>query len=620
MEQKKGERVISDQTILCPIYRRPGFDAFSGCPGGGFPEPRYIYSASAFLAHDIFDLLILDGGAFLWSVDYLGGGKGTDYLAAYEAGKLFGPKMTGRTVDWQTAMEILLSGLREYYCWLSRLYYLLPLAQQFFLTHDEVWARQWAEHFDSWYHHSAVSSRSAWENWKRVWMATAIYRLKKRLSPSFINAIKRNVQGHNVKNLSWRDMQLSWRLLVLIHSVFLLNESCSITEEIWRSIYQAIEEHAKSIYREAAMEMRLSVGHGNHFLHKGVALLYVGTLYPELDKSGDYLELGRKIVRYHSMKETSHDGINVENSPSYSHFIVRLHLEASLLLEANNRRPISGLNDIIKKQYAFLLQCETPSGLTPAINDSYHLDAAKDRSIVSSMVPTMAWGSQESHFYVESNFAVLRASRFTLMVDGADTNLQHIHSGKPNILFFSGRFPVLVDAGCCNYDRKERKGWYISSNAHNIVMVEPVSGSYTEEFKGLGAVKMFSVDEGPDTISISMSRRSRAGPVRYFWERRVILGDAGLDIADHVHCDRTARIIVLFHFAPGSIIGKSVDGQYRLENIDWQMTLGQEVSHAHRIILRTCSVFNEENHEVIAPEMQTQCEGRDIHITTSMRF
>lgn len=614
---------MSDQAIQYPVYRRPHFDAYTGHRRAASPEPCYIYPDAAFAAHDIFDVCMLDGGAFLCSAEHLGGAKGADFLTAFQSGRLFGPWMSGETVDWSKATQVLLNEnhLVEYYCWLNRLYYLLPLAQQYFLTRDEDWARQWLRHFDAWSRHGDASVCSIWENRKDVWIAAARDHLKRCLNHRLVHTVRRYLNPRRVqRRLGWSDMQLSWRLLVFIHSVFLLKGSDSLDAQRWHSLYRAIEEHARYVHCEAATEMKLSTGRGNHFLHKGVALVYVGTLYPELAESGEYLELGRRIVSRHSQEETSQDGANVENSPSYSHFIARLHLEAALLLEANHHPPIPGLLDTIQRQYFFLRQSETPSGLTLPINDSYHLDALKDQAIVDRLLLTLRREPQKSCFFAHSSLAVLRHSRFTLFVDGADANLVHHHLGKPNIILYSGRFPVLVDAGCCNYDRKTHKSWYINRDAHNIVRVEPLAGRCADELKGASEVKVFRFDDGASVKSVSMSREIRAGPVRYQWERRVSIGSTGLDIVDHVCAHKSVRITVLFHFAPASTIETGVNGELHIENLHWGLTMRQKLSYAYTTAQRMCAIFSEANREEMAPEVQTKTEGRDIHIVTSMQF
>ena len=615
--------MISEQSSKYPIYARPYFGSYIGYHKSTCQETLYPYSEYLFRKHDIFKIFILDGGAFLFTAEHLGGAAGANFLKAFHSRRLFGPWMNGETMNWNEATRVLMGStncLGENYAWLNRLYFLLPFAHEFFLTKDVEWAELWFQHFESWCLQTSVPT-SAREEKKRIWIAAARRRLKDLLKPALSHTVKRYFKiKENPVHLVWSDMQLSWRLLVFIHSIFLLNDNGSLKDKNWQLIYQCIAEHAQRLYCEAIMEMKLSIGSGNHFLHKGVALLYAGILYPELEKAQEYIDLGCKIVSYHISEETTPDGANIESSPSYSHFIARLHLEAKLLLEANDQLAIPGLIDIIKKQYHFLNQIATPSGLALSINDSYHLDLADDKLIVASLMPTLGFEPQESCFFPNTSFAVLRHSRTTLFVDGTDDILGHHHQGKPNIILYLDRFPVLIDCGCCNYDRKEHKDWFASPEAHNILVVERVRGHFTREYKGLGVVKLFEFDSKPDMKSISMTRELTTGPVQYLWERKITMNDIVIEITDRIKSNKKVKITALFHFAPSSTVNIVFDGTTRIDNPNWQLTMRQAVSNEYTNACGESIAFNESNQEYISQELRTVTEGQNVKIKTSMCF
>jgi hypothetical protein len=622
VQQEKGWYMMSDPCTRYPVYRRPYFDTYAGRRGDSAKDPHYIYRAAAFSRHDIFSLFILDGGAFLHSAERLGGGQGVDFLAAYQSGRLFGPVTNGEGVDWDKVTPTLLNGdgLTEYYCWLHRLYHLLPFAHQYFLTGDEAWAGRWLRHFEAWRRQGDTAAENSWQSRQRIWAAAARSYLKRCLTRELVQLVRRHLKSHPAANLGWCDMQLSWRFLVFVHSVFLLQRSTTLKSEHWHTIYDSISEHARRIHVEAAAEMKLSTGHGNHFLHKAVALVYFGTLFPELEQAERCLDLGRRIVARHSSEEVTADGASVECSPSYSHFIARLHLEAKLLLEANDRQTIPGLDEVVTKQYHFLFQNETPSGLALPLNDSYHLDAAEDRSIVTSLLPELQWPLQTSCCFPDSSFAVLRQSAFTLFADGADANLHHHHLGKPHIILYRERSPVLVDCGRCSYDRKDDARWYVSPDAHNVVKVESATGRAVEEYKGMGVVKVFGLDGDVHSKSISMNRTVNTGPIRYQWNRRITLSSGQVDITDRVSAEKPARITVLFHFAPSTTILRAANVDLELKHSAWKMRFRQTASREYTRANRMSRAFTETNQETMSPQVQTCTFGRDIQMRTSMSF
>lgn len=616
--------MISKQSSKYPIYNRPYFGSYIGCHRGTFRETCYHYSEDLFREHDIFNLFVLDGGAFFFSLEHIGGATGTDFLKAFHSGKLFGPWIEGETVNWNEATKALINGKNQFgenYGWLCRLYFLLPFAHQFFLTGEAEWAERWFRHFESWYRQGNVPACSAWKEKKRIWIDYVRRRFKDFLKPVLSHSIKHYFKAKKEPtDIGWRDMQLSWRLLVFIHSVFLLGNYRSLKEKNWHLIYQCIEDHAQRILMEAEGEMKLSLGKGNHFLHKGVALLSAGILYPEIEKSQEYINLGRKIVDFHISNETTRDGANIESSPSYSHFIARLHLDVKLLLEANEQPEIPGLSNIVNQQYNFLNQTATPSGLSLPINDSYHLDAAHDISIVSGLTPTLELKPKSSCFFPDTSFAVIRHDRYTLFVDGAAGSLSHHHQGKPNIILYRDRFPVLIDPGCCNYDRKEARSWYSSSEAHNVVIVEPVQGHFTGEYKGLGVVKIFDFDSKHDMKSISMIREITTGPVQYLWKRKVRVDDKTIEISDRINSKKKMNNIILFHFAPSSKITLGSNGITHIVNPSWKLAMRQVVSNEYTIKCGDVYALSESNKELTSSELRTITEGDNVQIQTTICF
>ena len=77
----------------------------------------------------------------------------------------------------------------ESQAWINRLYFLLPLAQRFLVTGDERFAARWYELFADW--EDAHPYREE----------------------TYVNFYKES-------DLVWFDMQVCWRTLVLMHSVY----------------------------------------------------------------------------------------------------------------------------------------------------------------------------------------------------------------------------------------------------------------------------------------------------------------------------------------------------------------------------------------------------------------
>lgn len=605
-----------------PEYPRPYFDEYAHC-NDRTHKTIYVYNDELFSIYDIFDIFILDGGAFFFSREFLQNVSGTGFLNAFEGKDIFMRLLNGNGDEWKHFNKELLSSeppALEKYCWFNRLYMLLPIAHRYYLTGDKSWAEQWFRYFESWLKGNCDSDTAKSTTRPVLWHHVLRKRVKSIMRPGLIDIVRRHLAiRQNIGDICWRDMQLSWRLLVLIHSVYLLGDCADLGRTRWKIIYRAIFDDADRIYREAKLEFKMSVGIGNHFLHKGVALLYLGTLYPEVDNAEAYLKLGRDIVDYHSENETTSEGANIENSPSYSHFIARLHLESELLLKLNCLPVSQGLAERVARQYDFLNQISSPSDLSLPVNDSYHLDVSKERSIVSYLEPDIEFKSKESHFYSESSFAVLRHLYYTLYVDGTSDELGHHHLGKPNILLYFKEFPVIIDPGCCNYDMREDRRKFTSHEAHNIVKIDPLDSQHSVEGKGMGIVRLHDFICRSDIKSIYMSREMK-GKIQYLWCRRIVVKNQIINILDNVKVKTSARITILFHFAPSSIVDIIRDGIVSVTNPNWRLKLSQSMStsYVHRVNER--SISDEHNKRRKSFELATVTKGTGVQVETTITF
>lgn len=613
--------MIRTELSQYPTYKRPYFRTRTEDSDIQHQRPRYPYQPKLLLNYDIFPLFVLDGGAFFYTVEHIGAANGSDFVETLLSGKLLEPWIQDNDINWDKVIQGAEPGKpfpREKHCWINRLYFLLPIAQQFFRTRDEDWARLWLNYFEAWYqkhyNHSREAKLPRFLDIARF-QITILLRMVLSLGV-FANIKRRLTIARGLKWLAWADMQLSWRLMVITHSVFLINDSLTLRDEHWQRIYHLILDHAERIYREIVAELK-TFGQGNHFLHKGVALLYAGLLFPEMAHAREYVTLARKVVSRHMLAEITIDGLSVESSPSYSHFIARLHLEALLLLKANGESPIAGLKECIRKQYRFLSQTATPSRLSLPFSDSYHLDIDVDKAIVRMLMPQLSFGSSESLFFEESSFAVLRNADFTVFIDGTREDLYHHHKGKPHIILYYCRFPLLIDSGCCNYDRKDYREWYATPESHNIVLVEPMHITIRSPDRAYDAhLRLFDFKNEVDEKAISMIREFESPSLNYSWQRRVIVSASSVDIIDKVSSKKNVKCTLLFHLAPSSVIREQETGIFTVSNPNWNVVIKHESENTNSSSIRQAIALSESNSQCYSPELAIRANGDEVKFRT----
>ncbi len=528
MQSKRRSPKPQSRSAPVDAFVRPWFEETVGKPP---LKRRHPYPRDLFREREIFPLLVLDGGAFFWLNDRMGGtADGKAVLDGLESGKLLEPwraegKPSGE-LDWELPLRRHgSSSLRtplEERVWVHRLYFLLPIAQEFFRTGNEAWARKWMQYFREWAdRHPRAADESV-------------------LRDDFV----------------WFDMQVCWRLLVLIHSVYLLSGSSKLTRKDWGLIYGAIREHAHHALAEAKSEIARGAQGANHSLQRGTALLYAGVLFPEIELASECVDAGRIILTWQMREQVLPDGGSVEGSPSYSHFIARYYAEAWALLSKNRMAPIEGLETTIQRQYEWLFQSSSPGSLSLQIGDSYALDARADLQTAARLFPLSIAGSKGSTIFRDSQFAVLRNARFDLYVDAMKMREDHQHVGRPNLLVFANGEPLLVDSGCCNYDWMIQEHYLRGAWAHNVVLVpalqEPTLDVYVHNAELRQRYSDIAITEfvtGDRQSSVAVTSTVRRGNRGYTWERRIVLEPDRVRILDRVTSEEEVECRQLFHLA-----------------------------------------------------------------------
>jgi len=439
----------------------------------------FPYSREKLLERPIFPAYVFDGGAFFFLNDVFGTANSDELLQKLLSGELFDyykqdgkfcwQAVWNKWTEWEYANEW------ESHCWLSRLYILLPLAQQYCKTKDKKYAEIWFKIlFD--------------------WADKNPYR-----------------PVNDPDDHIWFDMQVAWRTINLVHSIFLFGAAEALEEAQWKFVYDLLGLHVRHLFKEGKEHAELQkqgLKLGNHTLQIGMALIMVGCLLPELEDSDKMQATGRTIVENILKHAISVDGVSRENAVSYAHFIARLFVEAELLLEYNGFEGLANRERIVK-QYEYLYQFSSPAGKSMQIGDSYALDAVADVEFVNSFYPLDFPRVKKTVVMPGGGLSVLRNDRFDLYIDAAQPKnngyAYHQHYGKPTFVLYGDGKPMVVDRGCPNYDRSDLYCELYVASAHNVITCDEMPldiDLYSSDVKEKVTLSPLVVEDGAQKITV----------------------------------------------------------------------------------------------------------------------
>ncbi len=480
-------------------------------------EVFFPYSRKKLCERPIFPTYVWDGGAFFFANDQFGTADGDELLKLIVSGRIFDYWKRDGELDWTCILKdfhpIGYTSEWEGHIWIARLYILLPLAQQYCKTKDSGYARMWLDILRAWCDGNPYTTTEDWAN-----------------------------------SLVWRDMQVTWRSIIMVHSLFLLGECDAFSEEDWKFIYDTVVFHAQHLYGEGVVHAG-NPKPDNHRLQIGTALIMFGTMFPELLDGGAYVETGKKIIGINLKGSIYEDGCNNEDSMSYCHFIARLYLEAELFLINNGYETIPGCAESIQRQYEFLYQFSSPAGKTLQIGDSYSMDALEDIGFVNSVYPLAFSREKKTVIFEKSRMAVLRNQRFDVFVDAMDMTEWHQHYGRPNILVYADGRPMVVDSGCVNYDRGGLRRILNSSVGHNVISCEEIPlQSYLAQTKASESLCFEKFEQLPDSqVLVITNRVAEPEGKSYLWTRTLELFEDRLEVTDSVKASEEMHFVSRLH-------------------------------------------------------------------------
>ena len=469
------------------------------------PQKRYfVYPREILVREQIFPYYVLDGGAFFFACDHFGDATSDTLLEKTMSGEMFEllRDKDGR-IDWgrayHTAAETGMSKQHEWQSWPQRLYMLLPIGQAFLRTGDRKYSDEWLRIL-------------------RDWIADSPYE-----SPDMQTS-------HVNTSMKWRDMQVSWRAMTLIHSVYLLgSHPDAFTRDEWKEIYEFIDLNLFHLASEGDFD-RTVRRLGNHTLQMASALISGGILFAELPRAREYFERGIDIMTACFHANVMPDGGTREVGPSYNHFIARLYLEAQKHCELNGYPEIDGLHDSVIRQYQWLATVANKAGRSLRLSDAYGMDAHADVRLMGEIYPFEADFSKKSVWLKDSGYIMLRNTRSEMAIDAMRFFGGHQHYGRIQPLLWADGEEVLTDTGCCNYDRGDLYVWGMTAEAHSVITCDAFP-LYTSKYD----VEVLSFDGDANTVTACMtvSYEDRS----YTWTRTIALYEDGADFTDSIEAD-----------------------------------------------------------------------------------
>ncbi|HEY2990147.1 MAG TPA: alginate lyase family protein [Candidatus Binatia bacterium] len=167
--------------------------------------------------------------------------------------------------------------------------------------------------------------------------------------------------------INWASsLEAALRIIAWSWALFLFGDAEELAPELFASMLEGVSPHA------AHVEKYLShyFAPNTHLTGEALGLFYAGVLFPELQGSGRWRELGARILIEQSERQILADGVYFEQSTCYQRYTAEIYLHFLILAERNGFAVPASVRERVERLLDFLLAVRRPDGSLPQIGDA----------------------------------------------------------------------------------------------------------------------------------------------------------------------------------------------------------------------------------------------------------
>lgn len=370
----------------------------------------------------------------------------------------------------------------------------------------------------------------------------------------------------------WYDHGTAIRANNLIYFLLANKNSQQYDPDFCNQIMRLLEEHGQHLSNEAEY-----FENHNHGIFQDQALIYVAYFLHNA-QSQEWLSLAKERVVAQKEHAFSSEMVHVENSPAYQMGVTELFYQISNFLMMQGDEFGEDLYANVSDSLEFMAWAIKPNGILAEIGDTsslkgaltkvdYSMEKYNDEHLLYSATLGQAGQAPEkiSTIYPASGYYFGRSSWSNddyeqstwAMFKAGYISRTHKHADDLSFMLYSKGYDILVDPGWYNYmPGNPYRDYFISSNAHNTMIVDGKSYSATEENSYKTGI--YSYNQGEDWDEVVAYNNMYEG-VQI--DRHFIYGGDAIVIIDNIVSDKEHVYSQLFHLSEYMTIESANDSE-----------------------------------------------------------
>ncbi|MGQ0811920.1 MAG: alginate lyase family protein [Nitrospiraceae bacterium] len=276
-------------------------------------------------------------------------------------------------------------------------------------------------------------------------------------------------------------MECGLRILAMCFALDLVRESVAFPERTWPALLNLVHSHADLIYKRLSRHSSA----GNHTIAEAAALIYAGTLFPEMESASRWRRYGLKVLEEEVPRQILPDGGGTEQGLWYHRFVTDLYSMVVALLTHKNESVPAPIVDAAARSAAFVGLLTDSSNQLPPIGDGDDGYALSSFLAMSQEMPTLGAGLTT---FKDTGYSLVRGEEalpIRLIFDHGPLGMSpcygHGHADALSITLQQGRQDVLIDTGTYTYTGDPIwRNYFRGTRAHNTVVVDGLDQALQE--------------------------------------------------------------------------------------------------------------------------------------------
>jgi len=336
--------------------------------------------------------------------------------------------------------------------------------------------REWTYSINRFYH---------WRTLAEAWWETGDEKYARELSAQIADWVRKNpvplVSSGN-GSYTWRTIECGIRQSTTWpDSLYRVLGSESFTPEAAATMTKSMVEHARHL-------MAWPSRGGNWLTMESNGLGTIGILLPELKEAKEWRETALERLYAELDNQVYPDGAQIELTTGYHQVSLNNFLGLARTAKLNDIRLPRDYYEKLRRMFEYNLYVQMPDGRTPGLNDGGMGSIARSMETAFELYedPAFEWAAtrgakgtppdRTSHCFPYAGQMAMRSGwepdAHYLLMDAGPFGYGHQHEDKLSVVVHALGKLHIIDPGNYHYDSSPWRRYTVDTPAHNTIMVD----------------------------------------------------------------------------------------------------------------------------------------------------